>query len=110
MDLDGLGATELVMHFDPHTISVMDVMLGPALVIDMKTPPAINIDSEKGLVRISSSNGKPLTFHSGGEIAVLRVLGGLSGDTYLVMEVPDLKNARGEVVLSSIVGGRAKVE
>jgi general secretion pathway protein D len=110
MDLDGLGATELLMHYDPHTIAVMDVMLGPALAVDMKTPPAVTIDSEKGLVRISSSNGKPLMFHSGGEIAVLRVQGGLSGDTFLVMDVPELRNVRGEAVSSSIVGGKARVE
>ena len=63
-----------------------------------------------GLVKINSSNGKPLSFRSGGEMLALRVLGGLSGDTALIFEAPQLKNANGELVMAAVSGGRARVE
>ena len=110
MDLDGLTTTQLMLHYDPRTIDVSEVMFGPAIKLDPKTPPAVIIDRDKGTIRISSSDGKPLAFNSGGEIAALRVRGGISGETYLVMENPDLRNGRGEVVASAVSGGRAKVE
>jgi general secretion pathway protein D len=110
MDLDGLTASQLALHYDPHTLDISEVMFGPAMNFDPKTPPVVTIDRERGTVKISSSDGKPLTFNSGGEIATLRVRGGVSGETYLVMDNPDLKNGNGEVVVSAVSGGRAKVE
>jgi hypothetical protein len=110
MDLDGLSTNEILLHYDPRTLAVMDVSLGNALLIDPAKPPAVILDAGNGLVRISSSNGKPLQFRSGGDIATLRVQGGLSGETFLVVDVADIHNARGESVTAQVVGGRAKVD
>jgi general secretion pathway protein D len=110
MDLDGLTATQLILHYDPRTIEVSQVSFGPAINIDPKTPPAVIIDANSGTIKITSSDGKPLTFNSGGEIATLRVRGGAAGETLLVMDNPDLRNGRGEGVASAISGGRARVE
>jgi hypothetical protein len=110
MDVDGMTTNEIMLHYDPRTLAIMDVSFGNALAIDPQSPPVVNIDSSKGLVRISSSNAKPLVFNSGGEIAILRVQGGLAGDTFLVVDVPEIHNVRGETVAASIIGGRAKVQ
>jgi hypothetical protein len=110
MDLDGLTATQLILHYDPHTIEVSQVSFGPAMNIDPKTPPAVIIDATSGTIKITSSDGKALSFTSGGEIAALRVRGGAAGETFLVMDNPDLRNGRGEGVASAVSGGRAKVE
>ena len=110
MDLDGLTTTQLVLHYDPRTIAVSDVTFGPAMQVDLKTPPAVKIDSLAGTVTITSSDGKPLQFNGGGDIAALRVRGGAPGETFLVMDSPALKNGRGEGVATAVSGGRAKVE
>jgi len=52
----------------------------------------------------------PLNGPAGGEVVTLRVHGGLSGDTFLVMENPDFHSAAGSAVISAVSGGRAKVE
>jgi general secretion pathway protein D len=110
MDLDGLTASEMLLHFDPRTIDVSEVSFGPAVQIDLKKPPVVNIDRGSGTIKVTSSDGGPLRFNSGGDIAALRVRGVLSGETYLVLESPDLKNATGAVVAATIAGGHAKVE
>jgi general secretion pathway protein D len=110
MDLEGLTAVQLALHYDPQSLDVSEVMFGPAISFDPKAPPVVAIDREHGTVKISSSDGKPLSFTSGGEIARLRVRGGGVGETFLVMDNPDLKNGRGELVASEVSGGRAKVE
>jgi hypothetical protein len=110
MDLDGLSATQVVLRYDPRTIDVSQVAFGPAVSIDPKTPPVVKIDATAGTVTITSSDGKPLSFASGGEIATLRVRGGMPGETYLVLDNPSFKNGRGEGVASAVSGGRAKVE
>ncbi|HEX7678776.1 MAG TPA: hypothetical protein VF713_11675, partial [Thermoanaerobaculia bacterium] len=111
MDLDGLTTQQIMLHYDPRTIDVSEVVFGSALVVDPKTPPVVTIDREHGTVRITSSNGKPLQFYNGGgDIASLRVRGGSPGDTYLVLENPNLTNSSGTVVNASVSGGRAKVD
>jgi len=111
MDLDGLTTKQILLHYNPMTIDVSEVAFGPALSIDLKTPPVATIDREHGTVRITSSNGKPLQFNNGGgSIASLRVRGGAPGDTYLVLEDPHLTNGAGTVVNASVSGGRAKVD
>jgi hypothetical protein len=109
MDLDGLAADQLVLHFDPRALSVAEVMFGNAMVIDPSAPPAATIDSTNGIVRITATNGKPLVFNGGGDVLALRVRGGLSGDTILVMENPDFRNLAGGTVSAAVTGGRAKV-
>jgi general secretion pathway protein D len=111
MDLDGLTTQQIMLHYDPRTIDVSEVVLGPALVVDPKTPPVATIDREHGTVRITSSNGQPLQFYNGGgDIASLRVRGGSPGDTFLVLENPNLTNGSGTVVNASVSGGHAKVD
>jgi general secretion pathway protein D len=110
MDLDGLTAGEMLLHFDSRTLDISDVSFGPAMIIDISKPPVVSIDRSAGTIKIRSSDGGPLRFNSGGDIAALRVRGVLSGETYLVLENPDLKNGSGITVASTIAGGRAKVE
>ena len=111
MDLDGLTTNQILLHYNPMTIDVSEVVFGPAISIDLKTPPVATIDRERGTVRITSSNGKPLQFNNGGgSIASLRVRGGSPGETYLVLEDPHLTNGAGSAVNASVSGGRAKVD
>ena len=110
MDLDGLSANTILLHFDPHAIDVAEVMFGDALKIDPKTPPVATINKDAGVIKISSSDGKPLVFANGGEVVGLRVRGGLVGETYLVMENPAFKDVKGVEVMSAVAGGKAKVE
>ncbi len=110
MDLQGLTTESVVLRYDARAMDIMDVSFGPALEIDPRTPPIVTSDRGNGLVRIVSSDGKPLTFRSGGEILVLRVLGGGPGDTSLIVEIPQLKNADGDVVMAAVTGGRARVQ
>jgi len=110
MDLEGLTTAQLTLHYDPNALMVSDVAFGSALKVDPKTPPVVTINSQQGFVTIASSDGTPLTFNSGGEIATLRVRGGGTGESNLVVDSPALKNDRGELVASEVSGGRAKVE
>ncbi len=110
MDLDGLSTNRIVLHYDPRTLDVSEVLFGPALAIDIKVPPVVVIDRNGGTIKITSSNGQPLLFKGGGDIAMLRVHGGIGGETFLVLENPDLKNGHGDTVASAVSGGRAKVE
>jgi len=110
MDVEGLQADNITMHYDPNALYVEDVSFGSAVLVDPKQPPIAKIDREKGLITLFSSTGKPLAFRSGGEVANIRVHGGLSGDTILVLDNPNLRNAGGVAVESAISGGRATVE
>ncbi|HEY6843620.1 MAG TPA: cohesin domain-containing protein [Thermoanaerobaculia bacterium] len=110
MDLDGLTTSQLTMRYDPQALDVSDVTFGSALQIDPKSPPVVTINQKLGTVTITTSDGKPLVFNSGGEIATLRVRGGATGETNLVVDVSDLKNGQGALVASEVSGGRAKVE
>ncbi|MGZ8811909.1 MAG: secretin N-terminal domain-containing protein, partial [Thermoanaerobaculia bacterium] len=92
MDLDGLTTTELLLHYDPRALDVMEIGFGGALRIEPKAPPVATINRESGTIRVTSSDGKPLAFLGGGEVVMLRVHGGLSGETYLVLENPDFRN------------------
>jgi general secretion pathway protein D len=110
MDLDGLSASQILMHYDPQTLDVIEVMIGPALEVDPKMPPVVTISRDTGTVKIISSDGKPLLFGSGGEVAMLRVHGAGLGESFLVMENPDLRDDKGLAVASAISGGRLRVE
>ncbi len=110
MDLEGLQANNITMHYDPMALSVDEVSIGAAVVTDPKTPPIVKIDKEKGLIVLFSSTGKPLEFASGGEVAMLRVHGGITGDTMLILDDPSLHKPAGTAVESAITGGRAKIQ
>ena len=110
MDLDGLTTNQMTLRYNPQTIDISEVTFGPALKIDATKPPVVKIDSTAGTITITSSDGNPLSFTSGGDVASLRVRGVMPGETFLVMDSPSFKNGRGEGVASAISGGRAKVE
>jgi len=111
MDLDGLTTAQLVLHYSPQTLDISEVVFGPALAVDARTPPVATIDREHGTVRIVSSNGKPLQFNNGGgDIASLRVRGAAPGETFLVLENPNLTNSSGTLVNALVSGGHAKVD
>ena len=109
MDLDGLTTPELLLHYDPRAIDVNEVGFGGALQIDPKFPPVATINRETGTIRIVSSDGKPLTFAGGGEIVMLRIHGGTTGETFLVLENPEFHNTAGSGVQAAVTGGRARV-
>src|SRR5947207_12150072 len=98
MDLDGLTASQITLHFDPHTIDISQVGFGSAMQVDIAAPPRVTIDRDKGVVVIASADGKALHFNSGGDIAALRVRGMLNGETYLVLDNMDLKDGNGSTV------------
>jgi len=110
MDLDGLTASQIVMHYDPHALDVLDLAFGPAIAIDATTPPVVSVNREDGTIRISSADKRRLQFAGGGELVRLHVRGGVSGETFLVLDNPDFRNAEGKMVMSTISGGRATVE
>jgi general secretion pathway protein D len=110
MDVEGLSTNQIVMHYDPMAMNVAEVSFGPAMKVDPAKPPVVTIDSEHGIIRVTSSDGLPLKFNAGGDLAALRVRGGASGDTFLVIDDPRLKNIRGEAVASSVSGGHAAVQ
>jgi general secretion pathway protein D len=110
MDLDGLSTSEILLHFDPRAIDIGEVAFGPALHVDPAKPPVVTINRDSGTVRVTSSDGKPLVFTSGGDVVTLRVRGGLLGETFLVMENPAFHNATGDAVSAAVSGGRAMVQ
>ncbi len=110
MDLDGLTAQELVLHFNPRSMDVTDVAVGPALAVDPTLPPVITVDSATGTIRVKSSNGKPLRFVSGGDVLIIRVHGGVTGETFLVMQNPDFQTATGKSIVAAVAGGRVRVQ
>ena len=110
MDLDGLTASQIVMHYDPKAMDVIDLSFGPAIAVDLKTPPVVKISRDDGTIRISSSNHQPLQFTGGGDLITLHVRGGVTGETFLVLDNPDFRNADGKMVMSTISGGRVRIE
>ncbi len=110
MDLEGLTTSTMSFRYDPRAINIQDVMFGPAMNFDPKAPPVAMIDNDIGVVKIQSSDGKPLSFRSGGELMTLKLQGVAAGDAPLVLDTPELKNAQGQVVVGAISGGRARVE
>ncbi|HKR66257.1 MAG TPA: secretin N-terminal domain-containing protein [Thermoanaerobaculia bacterium] len=110
MDLAGLTTEQLAFRYDPRAMDVMDVSVGAALSVNPALPPIVTVNREMGSITVKSSDGKPLAFAGGGEVLVLRVHGGVSGDTFLVMDNPDLHAANGAAVAAAVSGGRAKVQ
>ena len=110
MDLDGLNAQELVLHFNARAMNVSDVSLGSAIAINPALPPIVTVDSNNGTIRVKSSDGKPLQFIGGGDVLLLRVHGGVTGETFLVMQNPEFRNSGGESIVAAVAGGRAKVQ
>jgi len=110
MDLAGLTAEQLVFRYDPRAMDITDVSIGSAILVNPALPPIVTVNRESGQITVKSSNGKPLTFVGGGDVLLLRVHGGLTGETYLVLENPDLRVDGGAPIAAAISGGRAKVQ
>jgi general secretion pathway protein D len=110
MDLEGLSADKLVVRFNPQALNVSEIGLGAALQFDPSTPPSVSVDPDAGTITVRPTNGKPLAFTGGGQVLTVRVHGGLTGDTFLVMDNPDFHTASGQSVTASIASGRAKVQ
>jgi general secretion pathway protein D len=110
MDLEGLTANELVFRFDPRAMTVTEVTLGSVIEADPAAPPLVTVDRNQGTIRIKHADGKPLQFLGGGQVLAARVHGGLTGDTFLVMENPDFHNGAGRQVVAAVAGGRARVQ
>ncbi len=110
MDLEGLSASQLVFRFDPKKISVTDVNIGSAIAVDLEAPPIVSINHDQGTITVTPSGGKPLQFVSGGQVLAIRVHGGMTGETFLVMESPALKTASGQSIVAAVGGGRARVQ
>jgi general secretion pathway protein D len=110
MDLEGLSTDSLVLHYDRNAMDVSEVIFGNALSVDPKTPPVATINRDTGTIRITSSDGKPLQFASGGDVIGLRVRGSKSGETMLVVEPPELHDTAGTTVMTAVTGGRALVQ
>jgi hypothetical protein len=109
MDLQGLNTDSLVFHYDRNAMDVTEIVFGDALSVDPEKPPVATINRDTGTVKITSSDGKPLQFVSGGDVIGLRVRGGNAGETMLVIEPPELRNAAGSNVMTAVTGGRAQV-
>lgn len=110
MDLEGLTANQLVFRFDPKKMTVTDVNIGSAIVVDFDAPPVVSVNRDAGTITVSQGVGKPLRFAGGGQILAIRVIGGLTGETFLVMESPDLHTSTGQSIVAAVGGGRAKVQ
>jgi len=110
MDIDGLNAPEIVLNFSPLAMDVTDVAVGSAMKVDPTKPPVITVDRTAGTIRVKSSDGNPLQFVSGGDVLLIRVHGGNTGETFLVMKDPEFRTPGGKNVVAMVAGGRAKVQ
>jgi general secretion pathway protein D len=110
MDLDGLQADQLLLHYNPRAMTVADVALGTALSVDPMAPPVATVDPVSGTIRVRYPDARPLSFVSGGQVLAIRVQGGDPGETYLVLENPELHTRGGEGVVAAITGGKAVVK
>lgn len=110
MDLEGLTASQLVFRFDPRAMSVTDVSIGSAIAVNLDTPPIVSVNRDAGTITVTQGDGKPLHFAGGGQVMAIRVTGGLTGETFLVMENPDLHTASGQSIVAAVAGGRARVQ
>lgn len=110
MDLEGLTANQLVFRYDPRAISVTDVSIGSAIAVNLDMPPIVSVDRDAGIITVTQGDGKPMRFVAGGQVLAIRVHGGLSGETFLVLENPDLHTIAGQSIVAAVAGGRAKVQ
>jgi general secretion pathway protein D len=110
MDLAGLVLPQLVFHYDPLALDIASAAIGPAFLVDPAVPPAVTIDASKGTIRVISTDGKPLRFQSGGEVLALRVRGGITGQTMLIVEPPSFSSQDGARVDVAVAGGTAQVQ
>ncbi len=110
MDLAGLTTPKIVLHYNHISLDLADVVLGEAIEVDPTSPPAVTIDRGADTVTVESTDGKPLRFRSGGDVLALRLHGGMTGESFLVIDDMPLRNSSGEQVKAAIAGGRLRVE
>jgi general secretion pathway protein D len=110
MDLDGLSAPELLLNFNPRAMDVTDISVGSAVMVDPAKPPVITVDRTAGTIRVKSSDGKNLQFIGGGDVLLIRVHGGVTGETFLAMKDPEFLTPGGKNVVAAVASGRARVQ
>jgi general secretion pathway protein D len=110
MDLEGLSASQLLFRYDPRAMTVTDVNIGSAILVNLDTPPIVAVNRDLGTITVTQGDGKPLRFTGGGQVLAIRVSGGNSGETFLVMENPDLHTASGQSIVAAVAGGRARIQ
>jgi general secretion pathway protein D len=110
MELDGLTTESLNLTYDPRSLDVVQVSLGSAIHVDPMAPPSVVIDHAKGTIRVTSTDGKPLTFEGGGDVLVLQLRGMAAGEGLLVLGDPQLRNGKGEAVATVVTGGHTRVQ
>jgi hypothetical protein len=91
-------------------MTISDVNIGAAVIADLDAPPTVSINRDAGTITLSRTGGKLLHFTGGGQVLAIRVLGGAAGETFLVMENPDLHTAGGKSIVAAVAGGRARVQ
>jgi general secretion pathway protein D len=109
MDLDNLTVPQLVMRFDPSSLTVTDVQVGSAVLVNPSAPPVVNVDRNNGTITVKSSDGNPLSFNGGGLVLAIRVHGGMSGESFFVLDNPDFRTRAGQSIAAAVAGGRLKV-
>ena len=80
MDLEGLATDQLMLHYDPHASTSSEVPFGERSRSTRRRRRSRRSIAAPARSRITSSDGKPLQFASGGEVIGLRVRGGLGRD------------------------------
>ncbi|HVT45712.1 MAG TPA: secretin N-terminal domain-containing protein [Thermoanaerobaculia bacterium] len=110
MDLDGLRTETISLRYDPRSVMIETASVGVAMKVDPLAPPVIRVDSAAGRVVVTSSDGNPLEFLSGGEVISLRVRGTGTGQSLLVVEPIAFINRSGAAIEAAIAGGRVEVQ
>ena len=93
-------------------MTVTDVNIGSAIVVDPRRAADRHASiATPGTITVTQGDGKPLRFRGGGQVLAIRVHGGLSGETFLVMDKPRPARPRsGQSIVAAVAGGRARVQ
>lgn len=108
MDLEGLQAPKIRLRYDPTAIQVIQAFPGEAIVAGA-TVPVVTIEPSTGTITMTSGDGGPLRFRSGGQLLALTVRGTGAGESFVALEPVDLVDASGARVNGVTNGGRVAV-
>ncbi|HEU5162936.1 MAG TPA: hypothetical protein VFV54_07315, partial [Thermoanaerobaculia bacterium] len=108
MDLEGLETPHIKVHYDPSAVQVIQAFPGDAILVD-RALPVIAIDPANGVITLSSGDGLPLRFRTGGQLMALTVRGTGAGESMVVLDPVVLLNASGARVEGLTQGGRVAV-
>ncbi len=108
MDLEGLRAPEIRIHYDPSAVQVIQAFPGEAILFDAILPVVV-IDPANGIITLRSGDEGPLTFRSGGQIMALTVRATGTGESLVVFDPVALVDESGAPVDGLTQGGRVAV-